>query len=94
MLLIYDYQKLDSFLIAVSCCSGKILYVSDRVEKLLGHAQVLIRLPFYCFRFFPTQVQLDILVVEFFFKLIEDDDTLHLVFFKIAFIGICCSCIH
>lgn len=37
-------QKLDSFLMAVSCCSGKILYVSDRVEKLLGHAQVRRRL--------------------------------------------------
>ena len=33
-------QKLDSFLLVVSCCSGKIIYVTDRVEKLLGHAQV------------------------------------------------------
>lgn len=33
-------QKLDSFLLAVSCCTGKVIYVSDRVEKLLGHAQV------------------------------------------------------
>ncbi|XP_057381265.1 neuronal PAS domain-containing protein 2-like [Daphnia carinata] len=33
-------EKLDSFLLVVSCCSGKIIYVTDRVEKLLGHAQV------------------------------------------------------
>jgi len=31
-------ETLDAFLMVVSC-SGKIIYVSDRVEKILGHSQ-------------------------------------------------------